>query len=332
MDFNGLFGPYPIDRPLTAQERERQLVQKQPLDLKESDDLSVIRFNSTYMEVVDKWFPLRGIFTSLSLGGAALIGYFFVAILLAFVAAPDQVEGSWFWSVVLCIIAAPFFWLMWVFFRKDNFLFTHYPIRFNTRGRVVHVFRTNGTVVSVPWESIFFCMVGVRNTAAQPKNWEIQGHLLGDDGITVKETFALPSTGVGDGDRDQLLRYWEFVRRYMEDGAQAVERHVSWCLPIARQRERFTDGFHRMHSFAAALPLPLMIFLLLIYLSTFPGRWISMRTSKLPEWPLDVESVCTVAPNDPYGRDASTNPSIADHSLIYVVSVIAAAVLIWVWL
>lgn len=41
MDFTGFNKAYPAKRPLTDQERERRLLQKMRLDVKEGDDLSV---------------------------------------------------------------------------------------------------------------------------------------------------------------------------------------------------------------------------------------------------------------------------------------------------
>jgi hypothetical protein len=37
------------------------------------------------------------------------------------------------------------------------------------------------------------------------------------------------------------------------------------------------------------------------------GRWLSMRTSKIPQWPQWVEDECQIEPNDPFVKDRSTN-------------------------
>lgn len=326
MDFNGFFGSYPANRPLTDKEHERRLKQKQRLDIDEADDLSVIRFNSTYLEVVDKWFAWRGVNSTIALvglvGGIAINAIFWI---------PPSLELESFleglpWALLMLAISVPFFLLMGWIVKKDCFRFTHYPIRLNRKTRMVHVFRTDGTVLSAPWDEIFFCIA-----ALQQNNWEIQGHVLKKDGVTVKETFALPANGTGAADRDQLPRYWEFVRRYMEDGPQSVAKCVEYCLPIADQRESFTFGFHRMHSWASVAPLPLVIFMLLVYIATYPGRWLAMRTSKLPVWPREIENVCVIEANDLYRKDASTNQPITDHSLIYLVAAIGIGLLVWTW-
>ena len=325
MDLNGLFAPYPVDRPLMDNEREYRLLQNHRLNIQEGDDLSIIRFNTTFMEIVDKWFAWRGIASMIGGVFSTMIVLFMVADLLNTLSVAEG--NNWIVSVVTVVIAFPLLAFMWfMLIKKDNFRFTHYPIRLNRKTKSVYLFRTNGTVMSAPWNEIFFCIADL-----QRGNCEIQGHVLDKDGITVKETFAFPVTGVGTADRDQLPRYWEFVRRYMEDGPQSVAKHIEFCLPIASQREGFTDGFHRMHWKSAGAPFPIMIGMLLLYLASYPGRWLAMRTSKLPVWPAEIEAVCTIDPADPYRKDASTNPPITDHSLIYIVAAIGLGLLAWAW-
>lgn len=325
MDFSGFFKPYPKNRPLIENERKARLLQGRRLDIQESDDLSVIRLNDCYMELVDKWFPWRGIMTTFSIagifGGIALNAIFWI----------PTANGLWnfkeelHWIILAIVITAPFFLLMLWFLRTDAFRYTHYPIRLNRKNQTVHVFRTDGTILNTPWKDLFFCIASLPQN-----NCEIQGHVLDIDGLTVKESFAFPATGTGTADREQLKRYWEFVRRYMEDGPQSVAKHVQYCLPIADQRESFVFGFHRMHSWAAPAPFPIMIGMLMIYFGSYPGRWLAMRTSKLPIWPKEVEETCVIEPDDPYRRDASTNPPITDHSLIYLVAACGIGLLAWV--
>lgn len=327
MDFTGFNKAYQANRPLTDKERERRLLQKQRLDVRESDDLSAIRFNATYMEVVDKWFAWRGIPAMVGLvgvvGGIALNAIFWIP--------SSPVPGRFLedlpWALLMLAITTPFFLFMGWIVKKDGFRFTHYPIRLNRKTKMVHAFRTDGTVLSASWNELFFCIASLPQN-----NWEIQGHVLDKDGVTVKETFALPATGTGAADRDQLPRYWEFVRRYMEVGPGSVAERVEYCLPIADRRESFTDGFHRMHGQAHALFAPILIAVLLfLYILPYPGRWLAMRTSKLPIWPKEVEDACVIEANDPFRKDASMNKPITDHSLIYLVAAIGTGLLVWAW-
>ncbi len=325
MEYSGLFKPYPANRLLKDEERQRQLHQKQRLEVDAGDDVTVIRFNATYLELMDKWLDARGIMTSVAVMGIGF-GLFAIGVWPYFYFTSNQVgDGFWLPAIAMSVLAIAFLVLPFWLLKTDAFRYTHFPIRLNRKTKMVHVFRTNGTVLSVPWDEVFFCV------AALPQNnWEIQGHVLDADGTTVKETFALPVIGTGERDREQLSRYWEFVRRYMEEGPSSVARLIEYCLPIAERRESFADGFHHLHARAHAAPAPILIGVLLIYLVTYPGRWFALRTSKIPQWPAEIEAVNVIETNDPYRKDSSGNAPVTDHTPIYFVVAISIALLVWV--
>ena len=329
MEYSGLIRPYKINRPLKDAERQRQLHQKQRLEAEPAYQMSVIRFNATYMELVDKWFAWRGFLTTVAIAGIGIMGGGWLAMLFGSLTTPGGINSDWLFLLLMFAMASPVFILIAWILKADAFRLTHFPIRLNRKTRMVHVFRTNGTVLSVPWDELFFCI------ASLPQgNFEIQGHVLDKDGVTVKETFALfpEVSGSKAEGTTNLPRCWEFVRRYMEDGPNLVASLVEYCLPIADQRERFAFGFHRTHSWIGATPVPLQILILLIYIVIYPGRWLAMRTSKIPQWPQEIEAVCVVDTNDPFRKDASTNKPITNNMPIYWVAAIGLAlVAAWVW-
>lgn len=59
------------------------------------------------------------------------------------------------------------------------FRFTHFPIRFNCKNRMVYVFRRNGTVLTVPWATAFFCL---REPISEGNDYVIEG-VTGNHGI-----------------------------------------------------------------------------------------------------------------------------------------------------
>ena len=321
MEFSGLIGNYHTKRPLTEQERGHRLKQTHRLNLNPRDQLCVVELNSTFLESVDKWFAWKGTISAVALilfamfvGGLGGIS----AMWLLDAAAPTTTpEDSGFWLanglgmgfVALCCGAVST-WLL----RKECFAFTHYPIRFNRKTRMVHVFRKNGTVLSVSWDEVFFTL----GHLAQWDEYEVRGHVLEADGITVRETFALSYLGSLSPEDAQLNRtqysaedyvraHWEFVRRYMEDGPQAVVGLVKFCMPVNGRRERFRIGVERV--FANIAGAPHVIFCMLVpfcvVVSLF--RPIAMRTSKIPSWTTAVEGESTVNPNDPYAISGDAN-------------------------
>lgn len=301
MEYTGLARKYTVDRPLTERERDSQLKPKHRTDCTPAYQLSVIRLNSTYLELVDKYFAWKGALTTWLLIALGMIAWGIGSMAVYSATTSGRLASDWPYLLLLSLISLPvvvfFLWLL----RKECFAYTHYPMRFNRKTRMVHVFRLDGTVLSVPWDKVFFCL-----GALPQRGWEIQGHVLGDDGLTVNETFALSMWGVGAVDRSKLVHFWEFVRGYMEDGPKQAHALVNYCLPIAGRRERPMDGFHRMHA-EAGTNIVFVLLLGALALILMPGRWFSMRTSKVPAWPQEVEDQCRIEPGDPYVRDASNN-------------------------
>ena len=299
MESTGLLSKYSVGRTLTEDERKLRLGRSTRRDLPPVYQLSVIRLNSTYMELVDKFFPLKGLISTVAIVSLFISLYGLLGLVFDFMDYPTVEAGDWLLLFGVALVFSPVLWTSAFFLRKDCCTYTHYPIRLNRKTRMVHVFRLNGTVLTVPWDEVFFCI------AALPQgDWEIQGHVLDADGVTVKETFPLsyytPTSGL-----PVLERYWEFVRRYMEEGPEDAAHRVEFFMPVADRRESIANGFHRMHAelggnfimtvIGAALALMLV-----------PGRWIAMQTSKVPRWPREIEEACRIEPGDPWIRDATT--------------------------
>ncbi|WP_413496483.1 DUF6708 domain-containing protein, partial [Morganella psychrotolerans] len=93
---------------------------------------------------------------------------------------------------------------------------THYPIRFNRKTRMVYAFRTDGTIISAPWDTIYFTS-GLGRFKAPTEGYYLSGHILSDDKKTIIDTFCLPESDIY---KEDLIPHWEFIRRYMEEGVE----------------------------------------------------------------------------------------------------------------
>jgi hypothetical protein len=259
--------------------------------------------NSTYLELVDKYFGDKGSITTFMGSVFLMLTWGLGSILLYSIMTPGRMEQDWVYLLLFFLVMGlPGYFFLYKGAHYEAFAYTHYPIRFNRKTRMVHVFRLNGTVLSVPWDEVFFCM------AALPKRyWEIQGQVMAPDGVTVRETFPLTVHGVGEGDKKVLLAFWELVRRYMEEGPEDAYHRVGICMDIADKYEKVINGFHRMHAEGGSNIITYLI-AAAFGIILLPGRYIAMRTSKIPQWPQEIEAVNVVEPNDPYFRDASMNP------------------------
>ncbi|MBP0711864.1 DUF6708 domain-containing protein [Burkholderia sola] len=298
MDYTGLYAKkYRVNRKLTDEERSNQFRQKMRIDILPFYNISVVKINSTYLEYVDRWFIYRGAMTAVCLIGVMVPIYsFFIPLILT--------VGVEFLGLLIFLgVSIPYWMLMIWLLLKESFSWTHFPIRFNYKNRMVYVFRRNGTVMEAKWDDIFFTL-GRCERMAGWQNWDVRAHVLDMDGETVRETFALP------GDTmlvDQLKHGWEFIRRYMEEGPASVYRDVYWCHDIAKRREKYKVGLRYMFFSLNGQPIGQILLSPVFFVGSL-GRWFAMRTSKIPEWPTEIEAACQVDFFDPYLRDASRNP------------------------
>lgn len=321
MEFSGLISKYPNNRLLTEQEYSHRLDQHECLNIDPHYQLSVIKSNSSYMESVDKWYAWKGIITAVSFAVLlilnATLGWGALEWILEGLGIfPSPLEPTVLlangigMALVVSLLDCGVAWLL----AKDSFAYTHYPIRFNRKTRTVHVFRTDGTVLSAQWDKIFFTL----GHTGHFNEWEVRGHVLEPDDVTVRETFALSYVGHLSAKeiasnakayfpQDFVRAHWEFIRRYMEDGPQAVSSQIQFCMPVDRRRESFRVGMERVFANFVGAPF-------LVYWTMFPFclgvsvfRWFAMHTSKIPQWPQEVDASCRVESDDPYAIEGASD-------------------------
>lgn len=309
MDFAGLIGKFRTGCPLTQQEREFHLKQKKRLDVIPYYQLSVIEMNSTYLEVVDKWYAERGTITGIMLTAILMLATLFSGMLYMALTWDPNIPGGdddVFILVIIGVFSAPVLIAAGWALRKEMFAYTHYPIRLNRATRTVNVFRTDGTVLSTPWDAIFFTMAPVDQLY---KFWNILGHVLDEDKLNIKESFALSITSDGSQEGiDTMRSHWEFVRRYMEEGPSSVNSQVQFCMPINRRRETLRVAANRMlanSTGGGTWSLPLRLFSFLFNSMVIPFRYIAMHTSRIPRWPSDIETKSKIHDDDPYAITGS---------------------------
>ena len=185
------------------------------------------------------------------------------------------------------------------------FGYTHYPIRLNRKNRMVYVFRGDGTVLEAEWDKIYFTLYVAKQVAGT--RWLGICGLVLKDPKTVEERFTFGFTEVSAKD---CHRHWEFIRRYMEDGPQAVmdADGTTYCLPIADKKETPYRGWIELVTYIAGPTTILQVLIAPILFLFWLGRLFANATCKVPLWPADVEAACLIDANDPYVRDSRNNP------------------------
>ncbi len=289
-----------VNRPLNDHEREHRLDVKQPASRQVHYDLSLIKLNSTFVECVDKWYAMRGF---VAMAGAVFTLVPAVALLLVLYAWWDSGFAGF---LLLVPLALAVMWLPAKMFLSDAFTYTHYPIRFNRQNRQVYAFRRDGTVLKAGWDDFYWTIYNTK-LGLGGGDLNVMGHLLEKDGVTVKESIGLSLVDAGEPGRQNQLMFFEFFRRYMEEGPgpvlDALKPTPLILLPgIDHEKEKWFFGWELLTASLKGMPLLQLLFQV-FYLPISLFRWIVMRTSKIPQWPQWVEDECRIEPNDPWVRD-----------------------------
>ncbi|UDM53392.1 DUF6708 domain-containing protein [Cupriavidus sp. MP-37] len=324
-EYAGWLTRYTVSRPLREYEVAEYLDTKQPASTLPPNDHGVLAMNSTFVEYVDRHFLQRG--------WAAMGATPFVGMGLAFSGhiastmyrlrddgtARDAafITADWIFLTAwllftLCVIK--FIWL------KDFFCYTHYPIRFNRKNRMVYVFRHNGPggVLTIPWDSAYFYIGRSSPAAGNPGHYtfDLRCNVL-DDQRMVRDTFAVGMDG--STSRGAVLEHWEMVRRYMEEGPQSLP-FPPLALTVSTETTLrnmvITQVSGQFSGFLGILMLPITLPWALF-------RYLAMKTCKRPVWPEDVENACVIDPRDPfileepsYAGNAKTGGPEGDEQLL----------------
>ncbi|MFY9997178.1 MAG: DUF6708 domain-containing protein [Leclercia sp.] len=268
---------------------------------------SVVRLNSTYLELVDRNYRWRG---GWSLAGA----FFFCLFLVGGAQSLISQFGAGFHSAVVWVVAI-IIWgitllLSWGTYRmmtSEVFFSTYYPIRLNRKNGMVYVYQSGGTVLSAPWRDIRFTLSSGKVFCST--EWTIFGCLIAEDGNSITQGFPLPvNLNLG---AESLGMFWEFIRCYMEEGDEYLPDladTISWCPPVEKQKEGWFFGLlylYKQYVWQGLIfNLPLFPLVLLISIT----RWLVMLTCKIPEWPAEVAAACRPDENDPISKGAEHNP------------------------
>ena len=289
-----------VNRPLNDYEREHRFDIKKPTVDHVLYDLSLIKLNSTFVECVDKWYSMRGF--------VAMAGGVFGTLLIYAVGfgVYALVDSGYLLFAIPTLMALGILWFVTKLFLSDAFTYTHYPIRLNRKNRQVYAFRRDGTVLKAGWDELYWTIYNT-NLGLGGGDLNVMGHLLEKDGITVKGSIALSMVDAGEPGRQNLLQFFEFFRRYMEEGPgpvlDALKPVPLIMLPgIDHEKESWFFGWEYLTGSMKGLPVLQILFQVFFFpMSLF--RWIVMRTSKIPQWPQWVEDECAIATDDPWIRD-----------------------------
>ncbi|WP_455427047.1 DUF6708 domain-containing protein [Dryocola sp. LX212] len=297
----GLYIPFKLNRHLTKEEKQSCFVQgkrrKGSGEAAVLDLDTVIRMNSSYMEVVDKFYLVKGVIAGPMMCMIAFVIGTMVWFSYGALISEDFKGGGLAFLLPFSVVCF-FCFLCGRPLLKDWFSKTHYPVRFNRKKQLVHIYQVKGEIITLPWKDIYF------TTSKQKVSYCIVGHILADDNETVINTFSFGHVG----QKVELSLYWEFIRGYMEeDCLEELAETVLYCPPVEKRREGYITGLQTLIKMDSRLEWIPNLLLLPLSLVESIARYIGMQTSKIPQWSPDVLEACAVDLHDPINVGAENN-------------------------
>ena len=299
--------PFKVNRLIAQKESVAKLPRHRQMPGSPKLQHSLLHLNSTYADFIGRDYRFRGMSGTL----VALIVTVPMILLLIFLVAYDFPKSyfygngglmvflvSEFVFIALLVGLCVMFWRL--IFRHEFFAYTYYPIRFNRKTRMVHVFRHPrfGGVLSVPWDDVFW---HVGRGYVQKYLCDVRGHLM--DGHEVVDTFAVGYC-YGEDRMEKIQSLWEFIYRYMEEGPGTVADHPMERLIHESPQPTWKNCyFHAFTSMGMAFITLRYVLAPLFYplvLSLASTRWLVFRSCKPPVWPPEIEAESRVEPNDPH--------------------------------
>jgi len=286
---------FPTERLLRPDEWQARLPLDEPQTVAADQNLSLIAFNSTYIDILDRRYRQRGMVgTTLALLCVPIcLGIGCLSVVLGILSGRMDTVLAVMVSLlamfsVFCVL------VLWHFIlSKDFFTSTWYPIRFNRKTRMVHFYmgRKEG-VVSVPWDGGFFHVgKGLRETFLN----DVRCHVM--DGDVVKQTFAI---GHYYDDERVVRALWEFIRCYMQDGPDAMDLPAHRRYISLSMAPTFKNSYTAVMTSIGVGLLPLRFVLMPLLFPLVVCRWLVMRSCSPPEWPEAIERESQIDADDPH--------------------------------
>lgn len=314
---SGWIPKFKLDRGLDDHERGHYLPYDTPQPFSPDDAVGVIRFNSTYVDFVDRTFKIKGMAaTAFSVCVSAFLLYMFLSVAIGDYGNLSLSE----WLTTILILSPVFvggvvlFWI--IYLGKDLFQYTYYPVRFNRKTRKVYVFRHNGPdgTVTLPWgdPNVYFHI----GQGAQNKDLrDLRCHVL-DRNRQVQQTFTV---GHFWDHENSVREEWELIRRYMEDGPDKCFDHPGDRVITLSTRMTWRNSWLMVCLMMGTTLYPLRWNLLFpLYGALTLSRWLTMKSCRTPVFPPGVEAECAIEPGDPYQLpEPSFMAEFAEDQMVY---------------
>lgn len=267
---------------------------------------AVYEVNDTFMELRGAWLEeKRGLISFFALGFGVPLGFvcwmggIWMPLHMLFAGTTpgglNPTPEHWIAAVATAAMGGTFFYFFfrygWRFIRAELFTQRHILVRFNRKTRQVHLHRPRraGGIVTLPWD---VTVPGIEPTVRDD---------LGEGGPLIL-VWPLELSGAGYDElafvgpplrgHRQTEALWEYIRRYMEDGPEAIpplrrrRARMAWPWDSVRASLIAFRGIWRRQSPQASVLVLVMISPLVLLHSTC--HWVSMLLCWRPRWPREI--------------------------------------------
>ena len=265
----------------------------------------VIRFNSTFVEVMDSWEFIRGRATALALPMWAAL-FFAISMFLFAIYSLYFKQVYWSIGIISCLTIG----LVYLFYsnykmaKYDLFGYTHYPIRFNRKTQKVYAFSPQQQkIIELNWQDLRFSAV------KDDFDIELRASLVNADNI-VEEEIIFPFITKIYG-KELVDQHLAFFKAYMQgDDLKSINAAIPEFFDVYNRKETFKESFERVYMqfdgeeiIQQTRPAEPDNGIATVAFALFPLiilRRLGLYFSKIPQWPTHIEKECQIDIKDPY--------------------------------
>ncbi|WP_256578026.1 DUF6708 domain-containing protein [Pseudomonas sp. Irchel s3h17] len=205
------------------------------------------------------------------------------------------------WIIPAIPIVSLYLYFKYVFsyLRLEIFTARRLIVRFNRITRKVYLLRPKhlGGVVALDWDKTDVCinpnMSELDGTGGFVLlGWEKEYHAVSDADGNPKDDFEMTLVGKPTRNAAELLAFWEYIRRYMEDGPEAApapERllpRFPWPWHSLSAVWRLDTGFIKTPALWIFIPIHLLLLPLILIHAC--AHWVSLLLCYEPRFPRSI--------------------------------------------
>ncbi|MGF6591816.1 DUF6708 domain-containing protein [Pseudomonas sp. 2835] len=278
-----------------------------------SDNFSLYTYSNTHVDVRTPNDEKRGLITLIpGVGGALLlcmlmsslyyIGGYYISALSEADEQLNSLDYAFMWVIPAIPAITLYFYIKHVapYLRLELFTARRLIVRFNRITRKVYLLRPKhlGGIVALDWDAAEVCidpnMSELEGTGGFVMlGWDKETRSVRDADGNLKDDCEVTLVGKPTRNASELLAFWEYIRRYMEEGPEAAPKPAKLIGKFPWPWRSFMAVWRLDSRF---IKTPALWVFVLVYSLLLPlivihafGHWISLLLCYEPKFPKSIE-------------------------------------------